>query len=61
MWQDILAAIALLFVLEGILPFLSPQQFRKAMMTASQMNDASLRVLGLASMVGGLVLLYVVN
>ena len=61
MWQDILAAIALLFVLEGVLPFLSPQQFRKAMMTASQMNDASLRVLGFASMVGGLVLLYVVK
>ena len=61
MWQDILAAIALLFVLEGMLPFLSPQQFRKAMMTASQMNDASLRVLGFASMVGGLVLLYVVK
>ncbi len=61
MWQDILTAVALLLVFEGVMPFLSPAQFRKTLLAVSQMNDSTLRVVGLASMFGGLVLLYVVR
>lgn len=61
MWHDILTAVALLLVFEGVMPFLSPAQFRKALLAASQMNDSTLRVVGLASMFGGIVLLYVVR
>ena len=61
MWQDILTAVALLLVFEGVMPFLSPAQLRKTLLAASQMNDSTLRVVGLASMFGGIVLLYVVR
>lgn len=61
MWQDLLAALALLLVLEGIMPFLNPAQFRKTLLSAAQLRDRSLRVIGLVSMIGGVVLLYVVR
>jgi uncharacterized protein YjeT (DUF2065 family) len=61
MWQDLLAAFALVLVLEGILPFLNPGQFRKTMLMASQFNDRTLRMIGLGSMLVGLAALYVVR
>ncbi|MFQ5937296.1 MAG: DUF2065 domain-containing protein [Acidiferrobacterales bacterium] len=61
MWRDLGAAVALLLVLEGIFPFLSPSGMRRALQTISQMSDQPLRFAGLASMLLGLVLLYVVN
>jgi hypothetical protein len=61
MWQDLFAAFALVLVLEGILPFLNPQQFRKTLLTAAQFNDRTLRLLGLGSMVAGVIALYIVR
>lgn len=61
MWQDLLAAFALVLVLEGILPFLSPRQFRQTMLTASRLTDRNLRLLGLGSMFAGVVALYIVR
>jgi uncharacterized protein len=60
-WQDIFTAVALLLVFEGIMPFLNPAQFRKTLLAALKMNDSTLRVIGLGSMLGGIVLLYVVR
>ncbi len=50
-----------MLVFEGIIPFINPQIFRKTLISASQMNDSSLRVIGIASMLGGVLLLYVVR
>ncbi len=61
MWDDLLAAIALVLVLEGILPFLNPQGLRKKLLTVSQMDDRTLRWIGLASMTVGVGLLYLVR
>lgn len=61
MWQDLLAAMALVLVLEGILPFLSPPQYRQMMAQLLRMNDRSLRTLGLVSMILGLIALYLVR
>ncbi len=61
MWQELLIALALLMVIEGILPFLNPAAMRRMMRTLSEMDDRSLRVSGLASMLLGLVLLYIVR
>ncbi len=61
MWQDFLAAIALVLILEGILPFLSPTRLRKTLLLAAQLDDSSLRFIGLTAMVAGSVLLYVVR
>jgi uncharacterized protein YjeT (DUF2065 family) len=61
MWSDLLAAVALMLVLEGIMPFLSPAALRRTLLAASRMDDRALRLAGLASMVAGVVLLYLVR
>lgn len=61
MWHDILAALGLLLVLEGILPFLNPRRLREALEYILQMNDRILRMVGLASMLTGLIVLYIVR
>ena len=61
MWHDILAAVALMLVFEGMMPFLNPQQFRRTLASVSQMKDATLRIVGLACMLGGVLMLYVVR
>lgn len=52
------AALALMLVLEGLLPFLSPSGWRKAFERALQLSDGQIRFLGLCSMAAGLVLLW---
>ena len=60
-WTDLLSAIALVMVLEGLLPFANPRGSRRTMATLAQMPDEKLRLAGLASIVAGLVLLYFVR
>lgn len=61
MWTDLLAAVALMLVFEGMLPFLAPQGMRRAWKSLIEMNDQALRVVGLSSMIFGLLLLYLVR
>jgi uncharacterized protein YjeT (DUF2065 family) len=61
MWDDVVRAIALLLVFEGILPFLSPDGWRRAMIQAGQLSDKVLRVIGLSSMLAGVLILYLVH
>ena len=58
MWQDLFTALALLFVLEGILPFLSPKGCKVSMRMMAEMQEKDLRAMGLAAMLLGLVILY---
>lgn len=57
-WDDLLAALALVFVLEGVLPFLNPRSLRRMLATVVQLDDRTLRITGFVSMVSGLLLLY---
>lgn len=61
MWHDLLVALALLFVIEGVWPFLSPDGLRRALLSVAGQDDRSLRIAGLVSMLSGLALLYLVN
>ena len=61
MWHDLLVAIALLLILEGIMPFLSPQGLRRTLSLLSRLSDNTLRFAGLSAMVLGCLLLYAVN
>ena len=61
MWTDLLSAIALVFVLEGIIPFINPDALRRMYMAAAQMNNNTLRFIGLSSMLVGLIMLYFVR
>ena len=61
MWHDLWSAFALLLVIEGVWPFLSPGGMRRALLFAAAQDDRSLRTAGLVSMLAGLALLYLVN
>ncbi|MGE4069700.1 MAG: DUF2065 domain-containing protein [Lysobacterales bacterium] len=55
--NDFWAAAALVLVLEGILPFLAPAQWREAVQSLAGLRDGQLRTVGLGSMLIGLLLL----
>lgn len=61
MWVDLLAALALVLVIEGLMPFLSPAGFKRRMEQVSQVPNGSLRTIGLVSMIAGVTLLYLVR
>lgn len=61
MWQEFIIASALLLIIEGITPFLSPALMRQVCVTVLQMDDKSLRTGGFISMMLGLLILYLVN
>ncbi len=60
-WTDLLAAIALLLVIEGMVPFLNPRSLRQMLETVSRLDDRTLRIVGLVSMLIGVVLLTIVR
>ncbi|WP_349615813.1 DUF2065 domain-containing protein [Azotobacter salinestris] len=61
MWQEFAIALCLMLVLEGILPFLSPRRWRRTVVQLVQLSDRRLRLMGLASMLLGTALLYLLH
>ena len=61
MWQDIFTAFSLYLIIEGMIPFMSPRGFRRAVSLIAQLGDSNLRVAGLAMMLAGLLLLFLVR
>ena len=59
MWNLLLGALALMLVIEGLLPFLSPAAWRRVFERAMRMSDGQIRFLGLSSMIAGLAMLLV--
>ncbi len=57
MTDFLLGAAALMLVLEGLLPFLSPRLWRAAFERATRLSDGQIRFAGLTSMVIGLLIL----
>lgn len=60
-WTHFWQAIALVCVIEGILPFLNPTLMRKAWLSMTQLDDNVIRLIGLVSMITGVVVLYLVG
>lgn len=58
-WQQLFLVIALALVLEGVLPFVRPSYWRKLMSILIRQSDASIRFVGLSSMILGLGIMYV--
>jgi uncharacterized protein YjeT (DUF2065 family) len=61
MWTEILTAVALVLVIEGLLPFASPGRYRQMVAQIVSLSDNNVRVTGLVLIVVGLVLLFVVR
>lgn len=55
----LLGALALMLVVEGLLPFLSPGTWRQVFERAVQMSDGQIRFIGLSSMLAGIAMLVV--
>ncbi|HET7595526.1 MAG TPA: DUF2065 domain-containing protein [Burkholderiales bacterium] len=57
----LLTAVALMLVIEGVLPFLLPALWRQTFRKLTEMSDGQIRFIGLTSMLAGLLLLYIVR
>jgi uncharacterized protein YjeT (DUF2065 family) len=57
----LLMAVALMLIIEGLLPFLLPAVWRDAFRRLTEMSDGQIRFIGLSSMIAGLMLLYLAN
>jgi hypothetical protein len=60
-WPDFAAALGLLLVVEGILPFLNPRGIKRALAAMATMEDGALRTAGAVSMLAGLLLLWLIR
>jgi len=61
MWHELAVAFCLMLVIEGIIPFVSPGRWRKMLLVLDQIDDNTMRMIGLASMLAGTVLLLIIN
>lgn len=59
--SDLLAALGLFLVLEGIAPFLNPRGVKRAFARLLEIGDRELRIAGLGSMLVGVVILFMVR
>jgi uncharacterized protein YjeT (DUF2065 family) len=60
-WDDLLAALSLVMVIEGIMPIVSPHSLRNMLEKVTRIDDRTLRMTGLVSMICGVIMLYVVR
>lgn len=60
-WGDLLAAVAFLLLLEGLLPLLKPESARRFYQQLANLAHRDLRMAGFASMVAGALLLFFVR
>ena len=56
MATTLLMALALMLVIEGLLPFLAPKVWRETFLRLMQLSDGQIRFFGLTSMIAGLLL-----
>lgn len=57
-WSDLGAAVALMLIIEGMMPFINPKTFRQMLEMVNQMEERSIRTLGAVWMGLGIVVLY---
>lgn len=58
-WTELLKSLGLVMVIEGLLPFAVPTQWRRMLLSMSQLSSRHARLVGLLSLLGGVVLLRV--
>ena len=59
MGTTLLMALALMLVVEGLLPFLAPKLWRDTFRRLMLLTDGQIRYFGLTSMIAGLILLFI--
>jgi len=61
MGDDILTALAVVLIIEGLLPGLAPSSWMKVMRDAAKMGSQGIRTAGIISMLSGALLLYILT
>lgn len=61
MWHELAVAFCLMLVIEGIIPFLDPKRWRRMLLMLDQVDDSTMRMFGLGSMLLGTTLLLLIN
>ena len=61
MLDSLCAALALVLVVEGLLPLLAPRRWRESFAKLVTLNDGQLRFIGLVSIVTGLAAYLIVS
>ena len=61
MLHELAVAFCLMLVIEGMLPFIAPGRWRRMLEAVEQIDDKTVRLVGLGSMLAGTALLYVIN
>lgn len=61
MWHELAIAFCLMLVIEGIIPFLDPKRWRRMLLLLDQVDDSTMRMFGLGSMLLGTALLLIIN
>jgi uncharacterized protein YjeT (DUF2065 family) len=61
MLHELAVAFCLMLVIEGMLPFVAPGRWRRMLAAIEQIDDRTVRLVGLTSMLAGTALLYVIN
>ena len=61
MWHYFFAALVLMLVFEGIMPFLSPERWRSFVNKLALQSDRSLRIMGFVTMIIGVGILTVLH
>ena len=52
-WQEILTVVSILFIIEGLIPFISPSKYKNFVSSMSKLNTNNLRIIGFISMIFG--------
>ena len=61
MGSDLLTALALVLIIEGLLPVIAPSTWMKVMRDAAKMGPQGIRTAGIISMLLGAILLYILT
>jgi hypothetical protein len=60
-WSDLLAALAIVCIIEGVMPFINPSGMKRLLSRMASMEEREMRIVGLVSMLVGLTILYLVR
>ena len=60
-WTEILTALALVLIIEGMGPIVGPRKYRQIVAQMAMLSDNHLRTVGLVIMIAGVVLLFAVR
>ena len=60
-WTDFLAALAIVCIVEGVMPFINPPGVKRLLAKLATMEERELRLGGFFSMLVGLAILFLVR